>query len=126
MIQLNNLEGDYNTGIDYGTVDESETQSPFGTSGPNEVIPTLFLLFFLQKPLAGVVENVSWKKCIQGSFWYDMIKTHRTLEESVCFFDRLKSWHVGQLMDMGNLKKLEYLLVNLTIAFNKVAVLVII
>lgn len=47
MIQLNNLEGDYNTGIDYGTVDESETQSPFGTSGPNEVIPTLFLPFFL-------------------------------------------------------------------------------
>lgn len=42
MIQLNKLDGDYNTDIDYGTVDESETQSPFGTSDPNEVIPTLF------------------------------------------------------------------------------------
>lgn len=38
MTQINNLEGDYNTDIDYGTVDGTQTQSPFATSGPNEVI----------------------------------------------------------------------------------------
>lgn len=37
MIQPNIVEGDYNTGVDYGTVDDSQTQSPFATSGPNEV-----------------------------------------------------------------------------------------
>lgn len=38
MTQINNLEGDYNTDIDYGTVDGTHTQSPFATSGPYEVI----------------------------------------------------------------------------------------
>ncbi|GLD74855.1 collagen alpha-1(XI) chain [Lates japonicus] len=36
--QLNNVEGDYNTDIDYGTVDGSQTQSPFATSGPYEAV----------------------------------------------------------------------------------------
>uniref|UniRef100_A0A8D3BF92 Collagen, type XI, alpha 1a n=1 Tax=Scophthalmus maximus TaxID=52904 RepID=A0A8D3BF92_SCOMX len=35
MTQLNNVEGDYNTDNDYGTV---ETQSPFATSGPYEAV----------------------------------------------------------------------------------------
>uniref|UniRef100_A0A8C5HCY3 Collagen, type XI, alpha 1a n=1 Tax=Gouania willdenowi TaxID=441366 RepID=A0A8C5HCY3_GOUWI len=34
MTQLNNVEGDYNTGFDYGTIDG--TQSPFAASGPSE------------------------------------------------------------------------------------------
>uniref|UniRef100_H3DNQ0 Thrombospondin-like N-terminal domain-containing protein n=1 Tax=Tetraodon nigroviridis TaxID=99883 RepID=H3DNQ0_TETNG len=32
----NNVEGDYNTDIDFGTLDDTQTQSPFTTSGPNE------------------------------------------------------------------------------------------
>lgn len=38
MTQLNNVEGDYNTDNDYGTVDATQTQSPFATTGPSEVI----------------------------------------------------------------------------------------
>uniref|UniRef100_A0A8C5H9X8 Collagen, type XI, alpha 1a n=1 Tax=Gouania willdenowi TaxID=441366 RepID=A0A8C5H9X8_GOUWI len=36
MTQLNNVEGDYNTGFDYGTIDG--TQSPFAASGPSEAV----------------------------------------------------------------------------------------
>ncbi|KAG7216742.1 hypothetical protein INR49_021125 [Caranx melampygus] len=36
--RLNNVEGDYNTDIDYGTVDDTQTQSPFATSGPYEAV----------------------------------------------------------------------------------------
>lgn len=46
MTQLNNVEGDYNTDIDYGTVDGTQTQSPFATSGPNEVIFIFILTYF--------------------------------------------------------------------------------
>uniref|UniRef100_A0A673CGF7 Collagen, type XI, alpha 1a n=1 Tax=Sphaeramia orbicularis TaxID=375764 RepID=A0A673CGF7_9TELE len=38
MTQLNNVEGDYNTDIDYGTVDGTQTQSPFATNGPAEAV----------------------------------------------------------------------------------------
>uniref|UniRef100_A0AAX7VEE7 Fibrillar collagen NC1 domain-containing protein n=1 Tax=Astatotilapia calliptera TaxID=8154 RepID=A0AAX7VEE7_ASTCA len=34
--QINHSKGDYNTDIDYGTVDGTHTQSPFATSGPYE------------------------------------------------------------------------------------------
>ncbi|KAF3703356.1 Collagen alpha-1(V) chain Precursor [Channa argus] len=34
--RLNNIEGDYNTDIDYGTVHGTQSQSPFATSGPYE------------------------------------------------------------------------------------------
>uniref|UniRef100_A0A4W6FZG7 Collagen, type XI, alpha 1a n=1 Tax=Lates calcarifer TaxID=8187 RepID=A0A4W6FZG7_LATCA len=37
QLRLNNV-GDYNTDIDYGTVDGSQTQSPFATSGPYEAV----------------------------------------------------------------------------------------
>lgn len=37
MTQPNIVEGDY-TGIDYGTIDDTQTQSPFASSGPSEVI----------------------------------------------------------------------------------------
>lgn len=43
MTQPNIVEGDYNTDIDYGTVD---TQAPFATSGPNEVIFFFILIYF--------------------------------------------------------------------------------
>lgn len=49
MTQPNIVEGDY-TGIDYGTVDDTQTQSSFATGGPAEVIffpphpPPLFVL----------------------------------------------------------------------------------
>lgn len=46
MTQPNNVEGDYNTDIDLGTIDDTQTQSPFTTSGPNEVI---FLFFIYNK-----------------------------------------------------------------------------
>ncbi|CAG5895738.1 unnamed protein product [Menidia menidia] len=36
--QLSNLEGNYNTENDYGTVDGTQTQSPFATFGPNEAV----------------------------------------------------------------------------------------
>uniref|UniRef100_A0A8C4IFN9 Collagen, type XI, alpha 1a n=1 Tax=Dicentrarchus labrax TaxID=13489 RepID=A0A8C4IFN9_DICLA len=38
MTQPNNVEGDYNTDIDYGTIDGTQTQSPFATNGPNEAV----------------------------------------------------------------------------------------
>lgn len=47
MTQPNIVEGDY-TGIDYGTVDDTQTQSSFATGGAPEVIffppPRLFAL----------------------------------------------------------------------------------
>lgn len=46
MTQLNNVEGDYNTDIDYGTVDGAQTQSPFATSGPYEVISFFIVIYF--------------------------------------------------------------------------------
>ena len=44
MTQLNNVEGDYftDTEHDYGTVDDTQTQSPISSTGPNEVIPSIF------------------------------------------------------------------------------------
>uniref|UniRef100_H2RSX7 Collagen, type XI, alpha 1a n=1 Tax=Takifugu rubripes TaxID=31033 RepID=H2RSX7_TAKRU len=36
MTQPNIVEGDYNTDIDLGTIDDTQSQSPFTTSGPNE------------------------------------------------------------------------------------------
>lgn len=46
MTQLNNVEGDYNTDIDYGTVDGTQTHSPFATNGPMEVIFIFILIYF--------------------------------------------------------------------------------
>ncbi|KAM6976501.1 collagen alpha-1(XI) chain-like isoform 2-T2 [Aplochiton taeniatus] len=49
--QLNNVDGAYYT--DYGTVDGTQTESPFATSGPNEVI---FFIHYL------VIRKVFWGK----------------------------------------------------------------
>lgn len=46
MTQPNNVEGDYNTDIDYGTIDDTQTQSPFATSGLNEVIFIFIPIYF--------------------------------------------------------------------------------
>lgn len=46
MTQPNILEGDYNTDIDYGTIDVTQTQSPYATSRPSEVSFTFFLTNF--------------------------------------------------------------------------------
>lgn len=43
MTQPNIVEGDYNTDIDLGTIDDTQSQSPFTTSGPNEVISLFFI-----------------------------------------------------------------------------------
>lgn len=43
MTQPNIVEGDY-TGIDYGTIDDTQTQSPFASSGPSEVIFHVLIL----------------------------------------------------------------------------------
>lgn len=48
MTQPNNVEGDYNTDIDYGTIDGTQTQSPLATSGPDEVI-FIFHLPYIHK-----------------------------------------------------------------------------
>lgn len=45
MTQPNNVV-DYNTDFDYGTVDDTHTQSPFATSGPHEVILIFILICF--------------------------------------------------------------------------------
>lgn len=58
MTQPNNVEGDYNTDIDYGTIDGTQTQSPFATSGPNEVI-FIFILTYYKK-------NVTWLGNVSG------------------------------------------------------------
>lgn len=48
MTQPNNV-GDYNTDIDYGTIDGTQTQSPFATSGPSEVIFIFILTYYKKK-----------------------------------------------------------------------------
>lgn len=50
MTQPNIVEGDYNTDFDYGTIDGTQTQSPFATSGPEEV-NFIFIRTYLQKPV---------------------------------------------------------------------------
>ena len=49
MTQPNILEGDYNTDIDYGTIDVTQTQSPYATSRPSEVSCTFILTYFKKK-----------------------------------------------------------------------------
>lgn len=63
MIQPNNVEGDYNTGIDYGTIDDTQTQSPFATSGPNEVI------FYLHSHILLKSSVRCFGKCEPGRFY---------------------------------------------------------
>lgn len=46
MTQLNNVEGEYYTDSDYGTVDGTQTQSPIATGGPNEVIFIFIYIYF--------------------------------------------------------------------------------
>lgn len=50
MTQPNIVEGDY-TGIDYGTVDDTQTQSSFATGGPPEVIFFYSTSLYFQLPL---------------------------------------------------------------------------
>lgn len=61
MTQPNIVEGDYNTEFDYGTVDGTQTQSPYGSNGPEEVIFIFNSLLLLYECL--VMRNVS-----QGGF----------------------------------------------------------
>lgn len=79
MTQINNVE-DYNTDIDYGT----QTQSPFATSGPNEVNFSFFLLLKTCLSCYGG-KTEPGRFCTQGRPWYE---THRHSDESVCLLTR--------------------------------------
>lgn len=65
MTQPNIVEGDY-TGIDYGTVDDTQTQASFATGGPPEVIlftPCLYILNCFEWTRRSVLwEMFSWEK----------------------------------------------------------------
>lgn len=82
MTQLNNVE-DYNTDIDYGTVDGTQTQSPFATSGPYEVIFIFILLYFWETSVLNVLGNVRKEDLTQGSTWYDK---DTTIQMNRCVF----------------------------------------
>lgn len=87
MTQPNIVEGDY-TGIDYGTVDDTHTQSSFATGGPPEVIfftPCLYTLnciLCFWKCLAGEI-----KEGVQGSKLFGTTRS--------CVFD----WRAAEVTD---------------------------
>lgn len=86
MTQPNNVEGDYNTDIDYGTIDGTQTQSPFATSGPNEVIFIFILTYFLKTSVT------CFGKCERGRFYprkevRGMKDKDTTIQSNQCVFD---------------------------------------
>lgn len=101
MTQPNIVEGDY-TGIDYGTVDDTQTQSSFATGGAPEVIfffPSTCLCsqLLFANPAFGVLGSVSREKGtrseeVNGLEPHD---SRKTAAARSCVFD----WRAAELMD---------------------------
>lgn len=94
MTQPNNVEGDYITDIDYGTIDGTQTQSPFPTSGPNEVN------FYFHSHLLLKSSVTCFGECEQGRFyprkylvWND---TTIRVNRCVFWFGLWQNWWTGE------------------------------
>lgn len=74
MTQPNIVEGDYNTDFDYGTIDGSQTQSPFATSGPEEV-NFIFIFTYLQKRVLHIFGKREPARFYPRKQWYEKTKT---------------------------------------------------
>lgn len=101
MTQPNIVEGDY-TGIDYGTVDDTQTQSSFATGGAPEVIhfspPRLFALNCFSRTRRSVFfgsvsrEKGTRSEEVNGLEPHD---SRKTAAARSCVFD----WRAAELMD---------------------------